>query len=272
MRTAHTRTTLLTLLLGALFGLWHASAKDPQAVTLRIIQPGTPVSPGAGVATRLPPDRETVVLIHGLCRSWRAMAPLAQSLAGEGYTVVNCDYPSRTADIPALTSGLFDALAPTLGSARRVHFVTHSMGGVLVRAFLREHALHNLGRVVMLGPPNAGSEVVDRLGALAPFGWINGPAGLQLGTGGDSAPCRLGPADFDLGVISGDRSVNPLLSLLIPGRDDGKVAVARTKVAGMRDFLCLHVTHPLMARNRRVIQQVSYYLRTGSFQHTEVPS
>jgi pimeloyl-ACP methyl ester carboxylesterase len=209
--------------------------------------------------------RETVVLLHGLNRTHRAMAKLESVLRAEGYAVINCDYPSRSADIETLAARLFAALEPQLAEAPRVHFVTHSMGGLLLRAHLQRHALPNLGRVVMLGPPNRGSEVVDRLGALALFRRINGPAGGQLGTGASGLPAQLKDPDFELGVIAGDRSVNPLLSLLIPGRDDGKVAVERTRVAGLRDFVCLHVTHPFMARNREVIRQTQHFLKTGRF-------
>ena len=209
---------------------------------------------------------ETVVLLHGLNRTHRAMAKLERSLRAEGYAVINCDYPSCSADIDTLTATLFAALLPQVNSAANVHFVTHSMGGVLLRNYLQTHEISNLGRVVMLGPPNRGSEVVDRLGGLKPFRWINGPAGCQLGTGADSLPLRLEAPSFEFGVIAGDRSVNPILSMLIPGRDDGKVSVARAQTAGMRDFIRLPVTHTFMMRNSQVIRQTQHYLRAGRFQ------
>jgi len=209
---------------------------------------------------------ETVVLLHGLNRTHRAMGKLERSLRAEGYAVINCDYPSRSADIDTLTATLFAALIPQVKSAANVHFVTHSMGGVLLRNYLQTHDISNLGRVVMLGPPNRGSEVVDRLGSMKPFRWINGPAGCQLGTGAGSLPLRLEAPSFEFGVIAGDRSVNPVLSMLIPGRDDGKVSVARAQTAGMHDLIRLHVTHPFMMRNSQVIRETQHYLRTGQFQ------
>ncbi len=108
---------------------------------------------------------------------------------------------------------------------------------------------------------------MDKLGDFGIFHWINGPAGHQMGTDPDSLPNRLGPPSFELGIITGDRSINPLLSLLIPGPNDGKVSVERAKLAGMRDFLVIHATHPLIMRNRQAITQTIHFLRHGAFQH-----
>ena len=211
------------------------------------------------------PPRETVVLLHGLNRTHRSLSKMEESLRADGYAVLNCDYPSRRETVETLATNLFATLAPQIADASHVHFVTHSLGGTLLRAYMQDHTIPNLGRVVMLGPPNCGSEVVDRLGRLALFRWINGPAGTQLGTSPNALPAQLKAPTFELGVIAGDRSVNPLLSLLIPGADDGKVSVQRARAVGMRDFVRLHVTHTFMMRNRQVIRQTRNFLKTGRF-------
>lgn len=146
-----------------------------------------------------------------------------------------------------------------------MHFVTHSLGGIILREHLETHSLPNLGRVVMLAPPSRGSEVTDKLGGIFLYKWINGPAGNQLGTGTDSRPLRLKAPQFELGIIAGDRSINPILSLLIPGPDDGKVAVARVKPAAYTDYVQLHATHACMVWNRKAISQIKHFLKYGKF-------
>ncbi len=208
---------------------------------------------------------ETVVLLHGLARSDKAMNKMAKELQTEGYRVINHGYPSTSATIEELTVGIFNTLDPQIKNAETVHFVTHSMGGIILRQHLEEHQLPNLGRVVMLAPPSRGSEVPDRLGRIFLYQWINGPAGNQLGTGANSLPLRLKKPDFELGIIAGDRSINPILSLLIPGPDDGKVALARVKPEAYTDYVQLHVTHPCMVWNSKVIAQTKHFLEHGDF-------
>jgi triacylglycerol lipase len=210
---------------------------------------------------------ENVILLHGLCRTSRSMSKMRRALADAGYTVWNVDYPSRTALIPKLAD---DAIGKALAKCRengasKIDFVTHSMGGILVRSYLARHKVPNLGRVVMLAPPNRGSEVVDKLGGLRLFKWINGPAGNEMGTGTNSLPNSLGAADFPVGIIAGDRSIDWINSLIIPGPDDGKVSVKRAKLAGMTDFIVIHATHPLIMRNNEAIQQTIAFLRNGRF-------
>jgi hypothetical protein len=125
-----------------------------------------------------------------------------------------------------------------------------------------------LQRVVMLGPPNQGSEAVDRLKNLPGFYWLNGPAGVQLGTSEQDMPRQLGAANFELGVIAGRRSINLLLSSMIPGQDDGKVSVESTKMDGMTDFISLPCTHTFMMRNSEVIRQTLFFLEHGHFLHS----
>jgi len=224
---------------------------------------------------------DTVILLHGLGRSPLAMARLAHDLRTAGYEVRNLAYPSQHADIRTLadatlgpvfadntsTSSTSPASVASAHTAR-IHIVTHSMGGILVRQYLHDHGTPTaLGRIVMLAPPNQGSALVDRLSLWSLYRRINGPAGLQLGTSPDSVPNSLGPLPLgiEVGVIAGSRSLNPLFSAWLDGSDDGKVTVASTHLAGETAHLTVPHSHTWLMWRRTVLDEVRAFLRDGVF-------
>ncbi len=209
---------------------------------------------------------ECVVLLHGLWRTENSMNKMEKSLSEAGYRVENVEYDSTDDTVDALAEEAIPAGLLSCGDAETVHFVTHSMGGILVRQYLEHYDINRLGRVVMLGPPNQGSEVIDLYAEWPGFEWFSGPAGLQLGTGEASVPRALGPVSFDLGIIAGTRTLNPILSQSLPGKDDGKVSVDATRVEGMNDHLEMPVNHVFMMRDSDVIAQVVFYLENGYFE------
>lgn len=210
---------------------------------------------------------DCVILLHGLLRSSAAMNKAAEFFVEHGYAVANVDYPSRSAPIEELAPLAVESGVAACPRDGTVHFVTHSLGGILVRYYLEYHDITNLGRVVMLAPPNQGSEAVDDYRGIPGFEIIHGPAGLQLGTDDDSVPARLGPVRFELGVIAGTGSFNPILSQSLPNPDDGKVSVDSTRVEGMTDFLVVSSSHPFIMRASEVLEQALFFLKYGRFNH-----
>jgi len=204
------------------------------------------------------------------------MGKMASTLEDRGYQVANINYPSRHHTVEDLSlSAIGEALEICNTGfdehqTRKIHFITHSMGGILLRYYLAHHTIRNLGRAVMIAPPNQGSEIVDRLGTMPGFQLFNGPTGMQLGTDENSIPRTLGPVNFPVGIIAGSRSINPLLSMNLPKPNDGKVSVESTKVKGMADFIELPLNHTFIMRNQQVIQQALLFIETGRFQHLQL--
>ncbi len=206
-------------------------------------------------------------MLHGLGRTAYSMGAIEDALVDAGYCVWNRSYPSRTDNIEWLAAiTINDGLAYCEAHrTNRTHFVSHSLGGILIRQYLQDNRIENLGRIVMLSPPNQGSEIADLLQDHPVFRLATGPAGQQLGTDANSLPLRLAPIPGEIGIITGIRSFDPWFSPIIPGEDDGKVSVEHAKLAEMIDFLAVDSSHTFIMRNNSVITQILSFLQHGKF-------
>ena len=211
-----------------------------------------------------------VVMLHGIARTSGNMEKMEKAFAKEGYAVLNIDYPSRKATIENLAEELHPKItAFATDETRKIHFVGHSMGCILARAYIFKHRPKNLGRVVMLGPPNKGSEAADFLKDNFIFQGYYGPAGQELAT--DNAFDReFGKIDYETGIIAGDRTIDPVSSyLILKGPNDGKVTVENTKAEGMTDHIVIHATHTFIMKNKQAIAQALHFVKNGKFAREE---
>ncbi len=208
---------------------------------------------------------EQVVLLHGIARSSSHMDDLEKFLEEKGYSVINMDYPSTEYNLEQLAAIVADNLADTMKADQPVHFVGYSMGGIVIRAVLNKYRPDNLGRVVQLASPNGGSEVADFLKGNFLYEKFYGPAGSQLTTVNAGIEDLMGEVDYELGVLAGTFTIDPVSSSIIPGDDDGKVSVESTKVDGMKEHRLVNASHTFFPQNSEVLELTARFLEAGSF-------
>jgi triacylglycerol lipase len=207
-----------------------------------------------------------IVLLHGLGRTRHSLWPVAREAARRGYRVHNVGYPSRRAPIEQLAETVGQRITE-IATTGVVDVVTHSMGGIIIRAAVAFGALpaEAVRRVVMLAPPNHGSELADRLRDFRAYRLATGPAGQQIGTNDDSVPRRLPPPPFEVGIIAGRRSTNPLFSRLLGAEGDGKVTVESTHLEGMREIVVVDRSHTFIMWAPDVLAHTFAFLENGRF-------
>lgn len=212
-------------------------------------------------------SREYVILLHGMARTKYSMSKLEVYLTEHGYSTINEGYPSTRETVEKIAE---EYLAPMVeqckaSGADKIHIVTHSLGGIVIRQYLQNYSLPEGSRIIMISPPNKGSELADLFRELFVYKWLNGPAGQVLGSEPESLPNSLKPVEGEIGVITGDSTLNPLYSWLIPGEDDGKVSVESAKLSEMKDFIVVPSSHSFIMRCPEVLKQVVFFLKNGKF-------
>jgi predicted alpha/beta hydrolase family esterase len=218
-----------------------------------------------------PKSKQAVVLLHGLFRSRDCMIPLGDYLAEHGnYEIVNVSYPSTQADVRAHAASLAKVL-DNLEGIEQVNFVAHSLGNLVVRDWLHEHykseaARFELGRFVMLGPPNNGAQFARSFKENRLFSIVTGPSGKQLGEGWEELARHLGTPCCEFGILAGSAAIpNPL----VEGNDDGMVAVSETKLPGAADFRVLPYHHGHIRSSEVVGEMTLNFVQHGYFSSAE---
>lgn len=210
---------------------------------------------------------ECVVLIHGFGRSSFSMGKISNHLESNGYKTISIDYPSRKHSIEFIVN---QYIMPEINEDKlncsKLHFVGYSMGGIITRYILANNRPSNVGRVVFLGTPNSGAEIVNSLGKYKWFKKVFGPAVQDLAVGAKFLNRLPKTVDYESGVISGNFSANPFTSFfLLKGDDDGTISVKSTIIKGMKDHIVIPSSHNMLLSNQRAVEEIEYFIRNGKF-------
>ena len=212
-------------------------------------------------------NSDYVILLHGIARTSKHMKKLEKHLEKENFTVINIDYPSTKHSLEKLSDIIHNDISKNTEKGRTIHFVGYSMGGLLIRVVLSKYHYNNLGRVVQLAPPNQGSEVADKLKNNWLYKKVYGPAGQQLITDQKEIKHLLADIDYEVGIIAGSRSVDPISSLfMIKGRDDGKVSIEKTKLENAKSHIIVKASHTFFPSKKEVQKQTVHFLKNGKFE------
>ena len=225
---------------------------------------------------QLPPMRgKAVIVLHGLCHTRAAMNGMCNYLRDKGgYTVFNVGYPSTQAGIGDQARSLAKIVA-NLDGIEEINFVAHSLGNLVIRHYLADQTdaatgrrpNPQLGRFVMLGPPNHAAIAATALARNPIFAAVTGEAGLQLGRDWDQEERHLATPRMDFGIIAGGRGEEKGYNPFLPGDNDGVVTVASTRLTGAADFALVPVLHLLLPSDARVKEYTLSFLRNGFFVH-----
>ena len=216
------------------------------------------------------PRSPGVVLLHGIARTARSLRRIERALQTAGFATLNLDYRSRSKPLAALAADIHPQISDFADTTSQLHFLAHSMGGLLTRVYVARYRPARLGRVVMLGTPNGGSEVADLLRGLSLYRAFYGPAGQQLTTTQDDSLTSLPPPDYPVGIIAGISSIDPIASyFVVPRPNDGRVSLRSAQLANMADLTMVKASHTGLVRHPVAIAQAVAFLREGRFEPSE---
>jgi pimeloyl-ACP methyl ester carboxylesterase len=210
---------------------------------------------------------ETIVLLHGIFRTHRSLSGLAKYLRKAGYEVINVGYPSTKFPLETLADHIHEKIAPH-AKTNKLHFAGYSMGGLLIRAYLKKYPPANLGRIVMIAVPNQGSEIADFVKNWRFYKKFYGPAGQQLTTDQSGFQHLLTEPETEIGIISGSRSLDPLGSWIIGKENDGKVSIESSKLANHTDHIVIKCDHTFFPNSRKMWKQTLTFMQQGKFNKT----
>lgn len=218
-----------------------------------------------------PETGHAVLYLHGIGRSSRSMRPILIAMPADGFVHVPFEYPSTRVPLEQ-SANYLHSIIESLTDVSKISFVVHSMGGLVVRRYLKDHNDPRLHRLVMLGTPNNGAELADMLKRNMLFRTVYGPAGQELVTDPKGVIGTLPTPTFEFGIIAGGKGDEKGFNPLLPGDDDGTVTVASARLVGAADFLRIPKLHSFLMSDETAIAAVRCFLEHGRFSMEREPA
>jgi pimeloyl-ACP methyl ester carboxylesterase len=202
--------------------------------------------------------------VHGLWVNGTDMTVLRRRLAQAGYDARQFTYPS-VREPPSANAMALQAFVREL-DGDRLHFVGHSLGGIVIRHLFHDYPGQRPGRVVTLGTPHRASTAAVKLARWLPGRFALGQS-VRQGLLGGLPPW---PGDRELGSIAGTLRMGMGMVIPdIPTPNDGTVALEETRIPGMRDHVTLPVSHFGLLLSRRVFHEIDHFLKHGRFRNSD---
>jgi pimeloyl-ACP methyl ester carboxylesterase len=230
-------------------------------------------SPAAGKEA----PRKVIVLVHGFMDTRFHLYFMEKELIADGYVVINKTYPSASMSIEECAdylAGVIQRGTEDIKGPYELDFITHSMGGLVARCYLSRHRPPQAKRLVMIATPNRGVTKAELAARLPLADRVLGPALMEMAQGKDylCGLCGGAPA-IEFAVIAGGKGDGKGYSILIPGDDDGTVAVRSAYLPGAADFLLLDHIHNLICYYDDTIRNARAFIEEGAFlMHTAPPT
>jgi hypothetical protein len=209
--------------------------------------------------------KEFVFVLHGLAGGGLTISPLANRIEDAGYETKIIDYKTlgTTPEEIMLEVSSKIKFAMPLDTNMTINFVGYSLGSIVIRAYLDRDTLSNLGRVVLIAPPNKGSPLADFFKDT----WIIdlfGETIQLLGTDSTSFPNSIGDPYYPVGIIAGV-GASSLNNFYLPGLDDGIVPLESTKLNNATDIIAFDESHIFMKFKKKIANQTIEFLKNGKF-------
>ena len=237
-------------------------------------------------------NQDFLVLLHGIYGKSSDMESIAQNFK-DNYRIINIQYPTtkETAEeisdlyiepnIENIKEQIFsenfhkkignqyyeidknsNKINKNFNQNVKINFVAHSMGTGILRYYLKENPLENLGKVVFISPPSHGSHLadvpfVDKLPSML------GKVVPQFSTKKDSFVNQLGEPDYDYMILIGNKTNNPLYSMIIRGKDDGMVPLKTAKMKSDNFKIIENTTHTSILKDKRTVKEISEFFKSS---------